>query len=83
MTGIALNKSTTSIAVGSDETLTATLTPNNTSYTTVAWSSSDTSVATVNSSGKVTAVAAGTAVITATAERGGYHDSCTVTVTSA
>ena len=83
MTGISLNKSTTSIAVGSDETLTATLTPNNTTYTGVTWSSSDTSVATVNASGKVTAVAAGTAVITATTERGGYHASCTVTVTGA
>lgn len=81
MTGITLNKSTTSIAVGSDETLTATLTPNNTTYTTVTWSSSDTTVATVNASGKVTAVAAGTAVITATTERGGHHASCTVTVT--
>ena len=82
MTGISLNKSTTSIAVGSDETLTATLTPANTTYDTVSWSSSDTSVATVDDDGEVTAVAAGTAVITATTERGGYTASCTVTVTS-
>lgn len=82
MTGISLNKSTTSIAVGNDETLTATLTPANTTYDTVTWSSSDTSVATVDDDGEVTAVHTGTAVITATTERGGFSDSCTVTVTS-
>ena len=82
MTGISLNKSTTSIAVGYDETLVATLTPSNTTYDTVTWSSSNTSVATVDSDGEVTAVAAGTAVITATTEIGGFSDSCTVTVTN-
>lgn len=81
VTGIALNKSTTSIIEGGTETLTATLTPANTTYTGVTWTSSDTSVASVDSEGEVTAVSAGTAVITATTERGGYSDTCTVTVT--
>lgn len=82
MTGISLNKSTTSIVKEAEETLVATLTPANTTYSTVTWSSSNTSVATVDSTGKVTGVAAGTAVITATTERGGYSASCTVTVTN-
>jgi uncharacterized protein YjdB len=48
------------------------------------WSSSDTAVATVNSSGLVTAVGAGTASITATAQafNGPTSSSATVTVTS-
>lgn len=82
MTGISLNKSTTSIVKNATETLTATLTPANTTYDDVTWTSSDTSVATVSALGVVTGVAAGTAVITATTERGGYHASCTVTVTN-
>lgn len=81
MTGISLNKSTTSIAKNATETLTATLTPTNTTYDEVTWTSSDESVATVED-GVVTGVAAGTAVITAITERGGYTASCTVTVTN-
>lgn len=82
MTGISLNKSTTSIVKEATETLTATLTPSNTTYDTVAWTSSDTSVATVDQDGEVTGVAAGTAVIKATTERGGFYATCTVTVTA-
>ena len=82
MTGISLNKSTTSIVKEATETLTATLTPANTTYDTVTWTSSDTSVATVDDDGEVTGVAAGTAVIKAITERGGYTASCTVTVTN-
>lgn len=82
MTGISLNKSTTSIAKNATETLTATLTPSNTTYDTVTWVSSDTSVATVDEDGEVTGVAAGTATITAITERGGFTASCVVTVTN-
>lgn len=82
MTGISLNKSTTSIVKEASETLTATLTPSNTTYDEVTWTSSDTSVATVSALGVVTGVAAGTAVIKAITERGGYTASCTVTVTN-
>jgi len=82
VTGISLNKSTTSIVKEATETLTATVTPSNTTYDDVTWTSSDTSVATVNALGVVTGVAAGTAVITAITERGGFTASCTVTVTA-
>ena len=77
-TGISLNKKSTSIVAGSTETLTATVTPS-ASTDKVTWSSDNESVATVSSAGVVSAVATGTANITATA--GSYSDTCAVTVT--
>ena len=77
VTGVSLNKSTTTLTVGGSETLTATVTPNEASDKDVKWESSDTSVATV-ANGVVTAVGAGTATITATA--GDVSATCTVTV---
>ena len=80
ITGISLNKSTTSLTEGESETLTATIAPSNaTGDKTVKWSSSNTAVASVDSAGKVTAKKAGTAVITATSSNG-KSASCTVTV---
>ena len=79
---ITLNKAETSISVGNSETLTATVTPENAANKALNWASSDTSVATVAPDGTVTAVKAGTATITATAEDGsGKSATCTVTVT--
>ena len=77
VTGISLNKSSTTLEVGSSETLTATVLPADASDKTVIWSSSDPSVATV-SGGTVTAIKAGTTTITATA--GSKSVTCTVTV---
>ncbi len=48
---------------------------------TVTWTTDNDAVATVDAEGNVTAVGAGTAIITATAAEG-YSDSCTVTVTA-
>ena len=70
VTGVTLNKTETTIEVGKDETLTATVSPDDATDKTVTWSSSDESVATVDENGKVTAVKAGTATITATATNG-------------
>ena len=70
VTGVTLNKTATTIEVGKDETLTATVSPDDATDKTVTWSSSDESVATVDENGKVTAVKAGTATITATATNG-------------
>ena len=78
-TGISLNKSTASVEAGKTTQLTATLQPSGATGT-VTWTSSNSSVASVNSSGKVTGVAEGSATITATC--GSYHASCTVTVTA-
>jgi len=57
--------------------------PDNATNKAVNWTSSDSAVATVDQNGVVTAVAPGTAVITATAADGrGASASCTVTVSS-
>lgn len=64
VTGVTLNKSSTSLTVGSTETLAATVAPANATNKTVTWTSSDESIATVEN-GVVTAVAEGMATITA------------------
>lgn len=81
-TGITLNKSVLTLTAGSSDTsLTATVTPSD-STDTVAWSTNKSDVATVDSAtGKVTAVSAGEAIITAKA--GTKTATCTVTVTCA
>lgn len=78
-TGISLNKSELNLTVGDNDTsLTATVTPGD-STDTVVWSSDRPSVATVDSAtGKVTAAAPGEAIITATA--GTKKATCTVKV---
>lgn len=81
-TGITLNKSVLTLTAGSSDTsLTANVTPSD-STDTVVWSSNKTEVATVDpATGKVTAVSAGEAIITATA--GTKTATCTVSVTCA
>ena len=79
---ITLNKAEASIPVGSSETLTATVTPENATVKALTWASSDEDVATVAPDGTVTAVKAGAVTITATAADGsGKSAVCKVTVT--
>ena len=82
--GIALNKKSTDIEAGQTETLSlATVLPDYATDKSVTWTSSDEAVATVDQTGKVTAVAMGNAVITATANDGsGVKAECAVTVYS-
>jgi uncharacterized protein YjdB len=80
VTSVELNKNTLVLNEGADETLTATVKPDNATNKNVTWKSSDESIATVNSDGKVTAVSAGAATITVTTEDGGKTDICNVTV---
>ena len=80
VTGVSLNKSSLTLNEGETETLTATIAPSNASNQSVTWSSNKTSVATVDSTGKVTAKAAGSANITVTTADGGKTATCTVTV---
>lgn len=75
-------KAATSITVGGTETLVAKVTPDDAFDASVKWKSSDTAVATVDENGKVTAVKAGTADITATTSNG-KTATCTVTVKAA
>ena len=80
VTSIHLNKTSTSLYVGNSETLTVTYTPSDANTGKgITWSSDKESVATVDQNGKVTGVTAGTAVITATSEKG-KTATCTVTV---
>ena len=79
-TGVSLNKTATTISVGGDETLTATVAPANATNKAVTWSSSDNTVATVDATGKVTGIKAGTAGITVTTVDGSHTATCTVTV---
>jgi len=82
VTIITLNKTETTINVGSTETLSVTaIAPSNATDKTYTWSSDKESVATVDADGVVTAKAAGTANITATANDGsGVTATCAVTV---
>ena len=76
---VRISDSSLSMAVGDREYLSAITSPSGES---VSWSSSDSSVVSVNSSGRVIAVGAGSATITATITADGrtYSDSCRVTV---
>ncbi len=79
---VSLDKTSLSLNVGENSTLLATILPANADNKAVTWSSSNTAIATVDASGKVTAVAAGSAVITVTTTDGGKTATCTVTVTN-
>lgn len=81
VTGITLDKTNGTLAEGDTVTLTATVSPSNASNKAVTWTSSAPAVATVVN-GVVTALSAGTAVITAKTEDGNYTASYTLTVES-
>lgn len=81
VTTVTLNKTTANIAKGNSEKLTATVAPGNATYPAVKWTSSAPNIATVDSNGRVTAVATGSATITATTTDGGNKTgTCAVTV---
>ena len=79
VSSVSLDKTSVSLNVGESVTLAATVKPDNATNKTVSWSSSNASVASVDASGKVSAVAEGTATITAKA--GDKSATCSVTVT--
>ena len=74
---VTLNKTELTLEVGGEETLTATVAPDDATDKAVTRSSDSTAIATVEN-GKVTAIAVGTATITAKA--GDKTDTCSVTV---
>ena len=83
LTSVNLNKTSASMSVGDTMTLVASTSPSNATNKTLKWTSSNTSVATVDSSGKITAVAAGNTVIKVSATDGsGYSASCNVSVST-
>jgi uncharacterized protein YjdB len=77
VTGISLDTATLMLLIGEEYTFTATVLPDNATDKTVTWQTSDAAKATV-ADGKVTAVAEGTATITAKA--GEETVTCVVTV---
>ncbi len=80
-TGVSLNKTELTLEAGAEETLTATVTPDNATDKSVTWESSNEDVATVVN-GTVTAVAAGEATITVKTANG-MTATCKVTVKEA
>ena len=76
---VSLDQETLTLTEGDTATLTATVLPENATNKTVTWASDNEEVATV-ADGVVTAVAAGSANITATTEDGGHTATCAVTV---
>ncbi len=77
-TGITINKEKLYLGIGEVDILKATVLPEDATDKTVVWSSSAEGVATVDQNGSVTAVAAGTATITA--KTGDFEATCEVTV---
>lgn len=79
VTGVTLDRTELTLPDGTSAQLTATVTPSKANNKVVIWESSDPSIATVEG-GRVTAVAPGDAVITATTEDGGFTAQCQVFV---
>ena len=82
VTGVSLDASQGELTVGGSVTLVATVLPSDATNPAVTWSSSAPTVASV-ANGVVTALAAGTAVITATTVDGGHTASYNLTVKAA
>lgn len=80
VTGVTLSPSVVSLAVSGTQQLTATVAPASATNKAVTYDSSDDNVAEVTAAGKVTAIGAGTAIITVTTTDGGFEDVCVVTV---
>ena len=78
---ITLSQSTATLIEGEPLTLIATVAPDDAEDKSISWSSNNPSVATVDNTGKVMAIAPGTAIITATTNDGsGVSAQCEVTV---
>ena len=80
VTGVSLNRSQITLFAGKSENLTAAVKPSNAANKGITWQSSNTNVATVDSGGRITARAEGTATITVKTNDNGKTAKCTVTV---
>lgn len=79
VSAVTLDKTSLDMYAGTTETLTATVTPANATNKVITWRTSDDKVATVKN-GTITALAKGTATITATNPGSGKSASCTINV---
>ena len=82
VTSVTLIKETTTLLVNGKETLSYSILPSDATDKGVIWSSGNTAVASVSSSGEVTGIATGTAIITIKTVDGEKTAMCTVTVTN-
>ncbi|MDG0791516.1 Ig-like domain-containing protein [Cohnella ginsengisoli] len=82
VTGLMLDKSTLNLMIGTTKPITAAVMPADAYNKKIVWSSSDESIATVDASGRVTGHLAGTAVVTAVTDDGGFTKTLTVNVQS-
>lgn len=78
--GVSLDESALEMEAGSTRKLQALIQPHNATNQKVAWSSGNSAIASVDASGIITAVSAGSTVITAVTEDGNYTASCQVAV---
>ena len=78
--GVTLNKNELVLGLDGSEQLIATVSPATALNKSVLWTSSNSSVAAVDQEGNVSAVSAGTAVITVTTVENSFTDTCQVTV---
>ena len=83
VTGVSLDATAKTLAVGESFALKATVKPADADNKKVSWSSSDATIASVDKDGNVKALKAGTCKITVTTEDGGYTATCDITVTIA
>lgn len=82
VTGVKLNVTSKSIAVGESFVLKATVSPSNATMLSVSWSSSDETVATVDADGIVTALKVGSCKITVATDDGNKTATCDVSVST-
>lgn len=80
VTGVTLSQKTVSMTVGDTKQVTATVTPDNAANKKVTFASDNETIATVADDGTITAIAAGSANITATTDDSGFTATCAVTV---
>ena len=83
VTGITLSDETLELRAGQAYALTATIEPENATNKIITWSSSDPSIATISGTGRITARAEGTTIITVTTVDGRHIVTCVVTVVAA
>ena len=80
VTGITLDKTSSSIEVGNSIILKASIAPANTTNKSVSFESTNSNIASVDSTGKVIGKAVGVVIITATTNDGYFKDTCIITV---
>lgn len=83
ITGIVVGPSSPSVEVGKTLQMTTTISPSNATDQSGVWSTADSAIATVDQSGVVTGVAAGSVVVSFTANSGGKKANRTLTVKEA